>query len=572
MLGALKIAVSLPGFSSLERSWRVLALALLCLLLAMSAHVSQAATINVDGGCALSDAITAANTNSTVSNSSCEAGEGGAVVDIIRLRQDASLASSTPDVSSKMIVDGMGKTVSVAAGATDVRLFRVDSAGDLTLRNITISGGNANQGAAIHSSGNLTMEDCVLKDSAATLEGGGIHIWTSNSVATINRCSFINNRSDATGGAIDIENGQLTVTNSSFFGNSCARDGCAIHVAGDTATLAQNTFWNNKTDGSSNSSAVYVDSGTVNLLNSILGRDAQTSAPLCGGTIATSSGNLVWNDAANSTACGTVTAEAPLLGASTGFPPYMPLGAGSPARGAGVNATCAAYPTDQRGASRPATNCDIGALQFIDESAGRARRRGNPPEPEPSGCTGEGLNANSGIRVSATYDICSGINFERRDIAAIGIQWIIDAGPLDVVDVWGWVRPTAEVCFPQPGSMLFLNASMVQRVVEPLPSYRDGQYTCAQIGVAGTLILMPADSPHTTPPSAGPQTPLAGCMARTNYILNLRAAPGGDVITLLPYDVTLTAYAKAGSWYEVDYHGIRGWVSGDYVTLVGACA
>ncbi len=531
--------------------------------------------IDVDATCSLASAVVSAQNNN--STGGCAAGLADAVAtDYIRLRQDVSLTGSTAGLSSKLVVDGLGKTVSVAAGATGVRHF-VSAGGDLTLRNITLSGGNASQGGAIHSSGTLTMEDCVVKNSSASLEGGAIHIWDANSDTTIDRCAFINNRSDSNGGAINIALGELTVSNSTFIGNSCASNGCAIYVGGAKVDLAHNTFWNNVSDSSGNITAVR-GGGTTQLLNSILGRDSALGGKLCGGTFQNPTderGLIMWNGPTQNDPCGKVTVADPRLGAQTGFPDYLPLGAGSSARGKGLQATCAAYPVDQRSAARPDRGCDSGAVQYYSSRQGNAAASGQAGVRGSTGtavCTGEWLNANSGIRVSATYDFCSGINFERRDIAAIGIQWIIDAGPLDVVDVWGWVRPTAEVCFPQPGSMLFLNASKVQRVVEPLPSYRDGQYTCAQIGVAGTLILMPADSPHTTPPSAGPQTPLAGCMARTNYILNLRAAPGGDVITLLPYDVTLTAYAKAAGWYEVDYHGIRGWVSGDYVTLVGACA
>ncbi len=64
---------------------------------------------------------------------------------------------------------------------------------------------------------------------------------------------------------------------------------------------------------------------------------------------------------------------------------------------------------------------------------------------------------------------------------------------------------------------------------------------------------------------------LQNCMARTNYMLNLRETPGGEILQLLPYDVTLTAFQRTAEWIKVDYHGLRGWLSIPHVTLLGNC-
>ncbi|MCY4525825.1 MAG: SH3 domain-containing protein [Anaerolineaceae bacterium] len=64
---------------------------------------------------------------------------------------------------------------------------------------------------------------------------------------------------------------------------------------------------------------------------------------------------------------------------------------------------------------------------------------------------------------------------------------------------------------------------------------------------------------------------LRNCMVRTTHILNLRAGPGGTVTSLVPQDVTLTAFSRAEGWYEVDYHGARGWISASHVVPQGDC-
>jgi Bacterial SH3 domain len=51
--------------------------------------------------------------------------------------------------------------------------------------------------------------------------------------------------------------------------------------------------------------------------------------------------------------------------------------------------------------------------------------------------------------------------------------------------------------------------------------------------------------------------------------LNLRSAPStaGSVLQIVPFDsvVTITGAATSDSWYPVAYHGLAGWVSGQYL-------
>ncbi len=64
---------------------------------------------------------------------------------------------------------------------------------------------------------------------------------------------------------------------------------------------------------------------------------------------------------------------------------------------------------------------------------------------------------------------------------------------------------------------------------------------------------------------------LSGCQVTTQVALNLRQEPGGTIIGVVPANATLTAVAKKDGWYNVDYAGRRGWISGDYATPIGNC-
>ena len=554
--------------------------------------------IYVDSGCTLSQAIENANDNAAT-NAGCESGvEGSVAPDFIWLTGNVSLSAAVTNTTSKIILDGKGHRVSRATGS--FRPFEIESNGDLTMRNITVEGFSVTSdgGGAVLNNGRLRLEDCVFKDNSAPGGGGAVHL-NANTVV-INRCAFIGNDSvNGSGGAIKSDYGDLTMTNSTFISNTCSGSGCAIFVShSDGTTLSHNTFWDNATDTAGNISAIY--SLYTLAFNNIIGNSSASSDPLCGGTFQNANserGLLTWNGPAID-GCGTRTEANPNLGGQTGFPPYLPLGAGSAAIGAGIAAQCAAQPIDQRGAARPATGCDIGAVQYFvlpqagDDAAddGDARTGGRWVQLAdgtwkwlPHGkslediqrpvCSGEELNKLGQVRVWATYGLCSGVQFKRLEAGWLtGNQRVIDAGFLDAVDVYGYAEQGVEVCFPAYGAMVLLDAAASPRSLEPLDAYLDGHLTCARFAKAGTAVLIAANSGLAAAPVAGgPSAGLANCMVTTTYVLNLRAEPNGNVIGMVAHNATLTALSRTQGWFEVDANGVTGWISADYVTTNGSC-
>ena len=72
--------------------------------------------------------------------------------------------------------------------------------------------------------------------------------------------------------------------------------------------------------------------------------------------------------------------------------------------------------------------------------------------------------------------------------------------------------------------------------------------------------------------------PLQNCMVTTTEIVNFRESPGGGLIIVpwipnswLPENATLTALERTDSWFKVDFYGLQGWISADYVTPQGNC-
>ena len=564
--------------------------------------------IYVDSTCTLRQAIITAGDQST--QQECELGVTDDIaIDAIWLSADHNIGSAPQViVESSFVIEGQGHTIT--RDAAD-RIFLVRNNANMTLRNVTISGGQpAGDGGAFNVQGGagIHLEDCVIRDNSATgnARAGGIYFHTNHGTSTIDRCYFFNNRAGTEGGAIQFSAGTLTITNSTFESNNAVNNGGAIAVSGGQATMSHNTVWNNTSNASNLTTAIHHSGGTLYLHNSIIGRDAAGGGPLCGGTqtgIYSTTGNLSWHDTGVTESCLGATAGNPNFGARTGTVPYFPLGAGSAAIGLGVDEECALYPVDQAGNARPAANCDAGAVQYLapprvgDGSGGdlgipktggrwvqhadgswhyvRPGEEGDSRRPV---CTGELLNEMGVFKVSTTYGLCNGVQFNQLELSAIGIGYVVEAGPIAAVDVWGWVTAYVEVCWRGYASALFLDAATAPRTVSQLATTFDGVWTCAQISSAGTIVFMPAQSYLTTAPgdAAAPDapanaTPFGSCMATLNYILNFRAAPGGDVRMILPYGVKLTAFQRSGDWVEVDYHGLRGWVSASHVTLEGAC-
>ena len=101
------------------------------------------------------------------------------------------------------------------------------------------------------------------------------------------------------------------------------------------------------------------------------------------------------------------------------------------------------------------------------------------------------LSQATGITVGATFGIGSGVQCQRLDGGGIGIQSIIDAGFIDAIDIWGYVDQGIEVCFPQAGRLIFLDASAMPRTAAPLASRSVNGMTCALIFTPGSIVLLP---------------------------------------------------------------------------------
>ncbi len=139
----------------------------------------------------------------------------------------------------------------------------------------------------------------------------------------------------------------------------------------------------------------------------------------------------------------------------------------------------------------------------------------------------------------------------------------------DAVNIWGYVTPGIEVCFDQPGRLLFVDSVYPPIAPYPLPAYQRDSMTCTTIDTAGTVVLLREDSP---PPSHSHSQALSGCEVRPWADVKFRKSPpGGEVISVTSIREWLPASEKRYGYFKVRLWGREGWVSGEYVYTRGEC-
>ena len=309
--------------------------------------------------------------------------------------------TGTKDISAPTTIDGGG--VVTISGGNSVQVFTVDSGIAFTLQNLTIAdgrdagsgGGIANDGSttathctfsgngttaggnggALYNTGTLTLTDSTLTGNGTTAGGNGGAIY-SNGTLTVSRCTIRGNTAAGGGNGGGIYNmGTLTIANSTIAGNGAPNgDGGALYHDSDDGTVVNCTISGNSAgiDGAN----VFL-SGDATFTNTIVAGtpDANSnisSPPNDGGHNIDDGATCRFTgsgcaDTSGTSFCDTNPLLDPAGPANNGGPTQtIALLAGSPAIDHGDPDACAAAPVggvDQRGVSRPAGHCDVGAFE-----------------------------------------------------------------------------------------------------------------------------------------------------------------------------------------------------------------
>lgn len=157
------------------------------------------------------------------------------------------------------------------------------------------------------------------------------------------------------------------------------------------------------------------------------------------------------------------------------------------------------------------------------------------------------------------------IRCEMMEISDIDKHPSMNAGIDVAVEIWGSTDRGVEICLKGSGSLVFMDTEFTPPAVTRLPLYQDGDLLCARINKSGTIVQVAALTDETS-------IPLTNCLVTAENVLRLRDAAGGEVVqALVPFRVTMPARARTASWFFVEFMGMDGWLSADYVQTAGIC-
>lgn len=245
------------GSHRIRRGWlrrAGLSLAGVALLLALGRSPARANTINVAGGqvgisdngqCSLIEALVNANDSGDgLVYDDCAAGDP-AGVDVVSLPEAGNFLLSQalatyydsptglPLVESAIVIEGNGATIGRDPAAdTQFRLLAVSESGDLTLNDLVLRDGFATGsyggGALINGGGKVTLNDTEVIGNTAARVGGGLYNYGGGTV-TINGGLLAGNRA-AFGGGVSSHGGYLTISGGLLTGNQASSGGGGVHA------------------------------------------------------------------------------------------------------------------------------------------------------------------------------------------------------------------------------------------------------------------------------------------------------------------------------------------------------
>ncbi len=152
-----------------------------------------------------------------------------------------------PAITTPITIEGQGHTISRSSNPAtpNFSIFSVSDQGNLTLFNLTISGGAQDDGGGgIYNGGTLVMIHTTVSGNSTLSRGGGV-LNDIGSTVTVSDSTFSGNSADF-GGGMDNLGSQVTISDSTFSGNSAgSRGGGVSNDSGSTVTVSNSIFSGN---------------------------------------------------------------------------------------------------------------------------------------------------------------------------------------------------------------------------------------------------------------------------------------------------------------------------------------
>ena len=157
------------------------------------------------------------------------------------------------------VINGNGRTIN---GNNLSRIFNI-TANNITLTNLILTGGNAENGGAIYAIGLLTLNNVTFIDNYATKEGGGVCLY-GDVTLNCDNTDFTDNYAEA-GSAIYVEKGKLNLYNAELSSKIFNKYSQIAALRHSVINIENVTFANTS---SSYSPAMYLRNTKTSIINS----------------------------------------------------------------------------------------------------------------------------------------------------------------------------------------------------------------------------------------------------------------------------------------------------------------
>src|SRR5579863_8374910 len=230
-----------------------------------------------DGLCSLREAINNANHPFTdTTGGDCAEGSGNDAITVFVLSGQITVGSPLPAIQNTLTIVGPGRTVPINGGANGFTIFSISASATVVMENLTIENTNGAvfNGRGILNSGTLSMINCTIQLSLASINGGAI----ANEAGTLNVSNslFENNIANfGSGGAIANESGVVSVSNSTFVLNGAEVNGGAIYNGKNQLLVVSNSTFSD--NSASKGGSFYNDNGGVLKVNGTIAAGAAGS-------------------------------------------------------------------------------------------------------------------------------------------------------------------------------------------------------------------------------------------------------------------------------------------------------
>ncbi len=180
------------------------------------------------------------------------------------------------NIKKNLTIKGQGTTILDGTAAND-RVIRCE--GNITLENLTITGGDSSNGGGVKlDGGEVNIISCDITGNKAELGGGGIH--SSAYKLTITKCNISNNESSFAGGGISALFGTITINDSTISGNTAKTTGGGIGVLATNIILNNSTVTKNTAEAKGGGIVLIISASCTATNSSITGNTAPESADI----------------------------------------------------------------------------------------------------------------------------------------------------------------------------------------------------------------------------------------------------------------------------------------------------